>query len=208
MRRADLESSLHDDLGDHVWGVGVVTPDETHVVRNRLAEDGDVEVGSITKGVTGLLYVDAVGRGEVTPDDRLDRHLPLAGSPAGEVTLGALSRHASGLPRLPVVPDVLRRTWRMVRHQENPYGDSLETLLAHTRVTKVGRPRPAYSNLGFELLGHAIAAAARTSYAGLVEHRVAGPLGLGSWYVPATPAQLRPSAVHGTTRRGRPSAPH
>ncbi|MDP9824213.1 CubicO group peptidase (beta-lactamase class C family) [Nocardioides massiliensis] len=208
MERHELETTVRDRLGDGLWGAGLVTPEATHLVRNGLPEDGDVEIGSISKGVTGLLYVTALDRDEVTADDRLAQHLPdLGGSPAGDVPLGSLARHRSGLPRLPKIDGMGRRSWDMLVHAANPYGDSLADLLAQTRRTKVGRPgRPAYSNLGFQLLGHALAAAAGTTYADLVRQRVSDPLGLGSWHVPATTDDLRPTAVHGTTRRGRAAA--
>lgn len=190
------------DLGDVPWGVAVVGRDGRTLRSHRLPDEGDVEIGSVSKGVTGLLYVDAVARGEVRPEDLLGQHLPLAGCPAGGVSLAALAQHRSGLPRLPAVPGMLGRSWRLWRHHENPYGDTLAELLDQTRHTRVGRPRAAYSNLGFELLGHALAAAAGTTYAGLVRARVAEPLGLTSWYVPATPGELSPHAVAGRSRRG------
>lgn len=195
------------DLGDVPWGVAVVEAGEVTTTTHRLPADGDVEIGSVSKGVTGLLYRDAVERGEVAPEDLLQQHLPLAGCPAGGVTLGSLAQHRSGLPRLPKIPDLTARSWRLWRHAANPYDDTLAELLEQTRATKVGRPRASYSNLGFELLGHAVATAAGTSYADLVRGRIAAPLGLGSWYVPATPAELSPNAVGGTTRRARPAAP-
>ena len=190
-------------LGDAPWGAAVLLDGEAATTLHHIPEDGDVEIGSVTKGVTGLLYCDAVERGEVAPDDPLDRHLPLTGCAAGTVTLEALSQHRSGLPRLPAIDGLLGRSWRMWRHGQNPYGDTLAELLEQTRATKVGRPKASYSNLGFELLGHAVAAAAGTSYADLVRERVAGPLGLSSWYVPATAAELSPRAVPGHARGGR-----
>lgn len=195
------------DLGDVPWGVAEIDAGEVSTTSHLLPDDGDVEIGSVSKGVTGLLYRDAVERGEVTPDDRLQQHLPLAGSPAGGVTLAALAQHRSGLPRLPKIPDLGARSWRLWRHGANPYDDTLAELLEQARATKVGRPRASYSNLGFELLGHAVASAAGTTYADLVQKRIAVPLGLTSWYVPATPAELSPRAVTGRTRRGRPAAP-
>src|SRR5690606_41730073 len=97
MERHELETRVRDRLGDGLWGVGLVTPEATHLVRSGLPEDGDVEIGSISKGVTGLLYVNALDRGEVTADDPLGTHLPtLAGSPAADVALGSLVRHRSG----------------------------------------------------------------------------------------------------------------
>lgn len=193
------------DLGELPWGVAVIDGDEVSTSSHRLPDDGDVEMGSVSKGVTGLLLHDAVERGEVSVQDRLEQHLPLEGCAAGAVRLGALAQHRSGLPRLPVVPGMLGRSWRLWRHQQNPYGDTLAELLEQTRATAVGRPRASYSNLGFELLGHAIAAAAGTTYPDLVRTRFADPLGLASWYVPATPDELTPRAVAGTARGGRPA---
>lgn len=193
------------DLGDIPWGVAVIERDEVTTSSHRLPEDGDVEIGSVSKGVTGLLLHDAIARGEVSPENRLEEHLPLEGCAAGAVTLASLAQHRSGLPRLPVVPGMLGRSWRLWRHQQNPYGDTLAELLEQTRATPVGRPRASYSNLGFELLGHAIAAAAGLTYADLVRTRIAEPLSLPSWYVPATPAELSTRAVAGTARNGRPA---
>lgn len=191
-------------LGDAAWGIALIE-DGVAQASNRLPADGDAEIGSVSKGVTALLYRDAVERGEVRPEDRLTEHLPLAGCPAGAVTLGSLAQHRSGLPRLPAIPGIAGRSWRMWRHQQNPYGDTLAELLEQTRATKVGKGRASYSNLGFELLGHAVAAAAGTTYAELVRTRIAKPIGLDSWYVPAAPDELGPHAVTGTNRRGRPA---
>ncbi|WP_181407624.1 serine hydrolase domain-containing protein [Nocardioides sambongensis] len=205
MTSALLTSRVGASLGETTWGVASIDRDGTDVASRLLPADGDVEIGSISKGVTAVLYRDAVNRGEVRPGDLLRDHLPLSDCAAGAVTLESLAGHRSGLPRLPVMPGMLGRTWRMWRHQENPYGDTLDELLEQTRETSVGRPKPAYSNLGFELLGHAVAAAVAMPYAELVRERLAAPLGLDSWYVPATPADLSDSAVAGATRSGRPA---
>ena len=65
--------------------------------------DDDFEIGSISKGLTGLLYVDALERGEVTRRTTTGDVLPLGSSAASQVRLDAISRHRSGLPRLPRV---------------------------------------------------------------------------------------------------------
>ncbi len=172
------------------------------------ALDDDVEIGSISKGVTGLLYADALERGEVTPASTLGEHLPeLAGSPAAAVTLASLAVHRSGIASLPRLAQPVRRTLALLRHGRNPYGDTLDELLRQVRGEKLGSPRPRYSNTGFELLGHAVARAAGTRYPQLVSARIAGPLGLDGAYVPASVAELRPGALTGTTRRGRPREP-
>ncbi|MFB7941901.1 serine hydrolase domain-containing protein [Streptomyces sp. NPDC056049] len=167
----------------------------------------DYEIGSVSKGVTGLLYADALERGEVTAATALGALLPLADVPAGGVTLGALATHRSGLPRLPGSARPWRRTVALWRHGTNPYGEDVAGLIEQARTVRLGPTRPRYSNLGFELLGHALAAAAGTSYAELVAERIGTPLGLDCFYLPGDPSELRPEALAGRTGRGRPREP-
>lgn len=183
---------------------------------NGVAQDADFEIGSISKGVTGLLYADACERGEISPDTLLGELLPLGDCAAAGASLGSLSRHASGLPRLPPgtpgSPSPLRRTVSLVLHGANPYGENLVQLLEQARAVRLQGPRlqaarPRYSNLGFELLGHAVAAGAGMSYRELVAARLSGPLALNSMYMPATPGELGPAALTGHSRRGRPRQP-
>ena len=68
-------------------------------------------------------------------------------------------------------------------------------------------PRPRYSNLGFELLGHAVAAGAGLSYRDLVAERLSAPLALASMYLPSTAADLGPHSLTGRSRFGRPRQP-
>lgn len=167
----------------------------------------DFEIGSVSKGVTGLLYAEAVSRGEIGASTRLGDLLPLGRTPAAGVRLASISTHRSGLPRLPRSAGPVRRTLGLWRHGTNPYGETLEELLEQARAVAVGRPRPRYSNLGFELLGHALAAAADTTYSELVHDRITRPVGLPGTYVAATTAELRPTALRGRSRRGQPRQP-
>src|SRR5690606_23438683 len=146
--------------------------------------------GSVSKGITGLLYTDAVERGEVAPSTRLGDLLPVGSAVAG-VTLGALSTHTSGLPRLPAAAQPYRRTVHLWRHGTNPYGESLDELMEQVSGVTLGKPKPSYSNLGFELLGHAVAHACGLSYQELVAQRLTSPLGLDSMYVPSNESELR-----------------
>ena len=169
--------------------------------------DADYEIGSVSKGITGLLYADACTRGELGPDTTLGDVLPLGDCPAAGLTLAAVSRHTSGLPGLPRSARPWRRTAAFLLHGTNPYGETLEELLAQARTVQLSAPRPRYSNFGFELLGHAVAAGAGMSYRALVRERLAAPLGLTSIYMPATAEELGPRAIIGTSRSGRPRQP-
>ncbi|MBB4965607.1 CubicO group peptidase (beta-lactamase class C family) [Saccharothrix violaceirubra] len=182
-----------------------VSPRGTTIASVGASPDADFEIGSISKGVTGLLYADALGRGEIDDSTTLGDLLPLGDVPAAAVTLASITTHRSGLPSLPVPS--LRKTFALWFQGTNPYGETLDELLDQTRGVGLGTPRPRYSNLGFELLGHALAAAADTTFRHLLRDRIATPLGLDVCYAPASPADLRPEAVIGTTRFGRRREP-
>ena len=208
-----LEATLRTRLGARHprFAAAAIAGGKTTVAFNGVAADSDFEIGSISKGITGMLYADACRRGEISPATTLGELLPLGDCEAAGASLGALSRHASGLPRLPPgMPgsaSPLRRTASLFLHGLNPYGESLAELLAQARAVRLQAPRPRYSTLGFELLGHAIAAGAGMSYRDLVAARLCRPLALGSVYLPARPGELGPAALIGTSRRGRPRQP-
>lgn len=210
---AALATKLRNNLGVRHprVAVGTVSGGEATVAGIGVSLDADFEIGSISKGITGLLYADACARGEVGPDTTLGDWLPLAKCEAAGLRLSSVSRHASGLPRLPagspgsVAP--WRRTVRFCLQGTNPYGENLEELLAQARTVRLQAPRPRYSNLGFELLGHAIASAAGMRFRDLVAGRLSAPLALTSVYLPATAGELGPRALIGSSRSGRPKQP-
>lgn len=191
----------------HRAAAAVVTSESMTLAAMGAPLEADYEIGSVSKGITGLLYADAIARGEVSPTTTVGSLLPLGDSDVGDVTLDALATHRSGLPRLPMTWDLWRRSWHMYRHGTNPFGESLIQLLIEARDAKVRKPKPKYSNIGFELLGHAIAAAAESSYRDLVRDRLAQPLELDPFYVPHFSDELTPLSVHGTSKRGRPHEP-
>ena len=170
--------------------------------------DADYEIGSISKGITGLLYAEGLRRGEIDEATTLSECLPvLMGSAVRDVPLAAAAIHRSGLRTLPSSQSMLRTTVGVWRHGRNPYGGTCAELLEVARHEQPGNPTPRYSNLAFQLLGHAVAAVADTDYAGLVRERVARPLGLTNLYTPTTLMALRTTALTGTTRSGRPRPP-
>lgn len=173
------------------------------------APEADFEIGSISKGVTGLLFRDAVERGVVRGDTFLRDLLPLEKDcDVADVKLNDLAQHRAGVPSMPRSSRPWRRTVRLWLRGTNPYGDTLAELLDQARNVRLrGELRPHYSNLGFQLLGHALAAASRTTYPELVQDRLAAPLNLKSWYMPARPEELRPGSLTGRSRRGRPCEP-
>lgn len=135
------------------------------------------EIGSVTKVFTSLLLADAVARGEVAFDQRLqtlfpgDLQIPL-GVP--EISLLHLATHRSGLPGDPsniCFEDLLRP---FECYTEARLREFLE---AHTLARNPGAAWE-YSNLGFGLLGFGLSHKLAAPYAELLRQRVLEPLGL------------------------------
>ena len=166
--------------------VGVRRGDDTSVVGR--AHDGPhpdgrtlFEIGSITKTFTSLLLADGVVRGEWSLDDPVRALLPpgtvVPTRDGAEITLAHLATHTSGLPNAPV--PLLRGSVEMLRGRD-PYArltpDGLLAALAGATLARTpGTGGVHYSNLGVGVLGQALAHAAGTSYAALVEQRVCRP---------------------------------
>jgi D-alanyl-D-alanine-carboxypeptidase/D-alanyl-D-alanine-endopeptidase len=145
-----------------------------------LDADTVFEIGSITKVFSALLLADMIVRGEVAASDPVAIFLPdnvrvpyFEDTP---ITLKDLATYTSGLPRMPAnfTP----------RDPKNPYADyTVEQLYDFVSNHKL-RFRPGmhyeYANLGFGLLGHALALRAGMSYEDLVVSRICAPLGMES----------------------------
>jgi serine-type D-Ala-D-Ala carboxypeptidase/endopeptidase len=154
------------------------------------------EIGSVTKAFTGVLLADAVRAGKVALEDNV-------GAPfePSQVTFRQLATHTSGLPRLPA--DAF--SWKQLWFDPNPYAtQTLERLVASHRASQPsGVGEVSYSNLGFSILGQAIAAAWGLGYEDVLTDRILKPAGLNetrlSWRAVES-ARLAPP--HVGTRRG------
>lgn len=194
-----------DHLPRGPWAAAVVDGTGIEVRSVGLPEQARLEIGSITKGLTGMLYVDAIERGEVRGNDVLGQYLDVGDTDIAKISLASLAIHRSGLPSLPAGL-AARRTVKWLVTQGNPYGDTLDELLAQAASTPLKSTRSRYSNLGFQLLGHTVAAAAGTTYRDLLQRRIAEPLGLSSLIVPVDASELGPQDVTGRSRLGRHAA--
>ena len=162
---------------------GATTPGGSRVDERTL-----FEIGSVTKVFTALLLELAVERGTMKLDDPVAKYLPpeikVPTRNGRQITLLDLATQHSGLPRLPdnMHPD----------DPANPYADYTEDQLAqflsgHTLTRDIGS-QYEYSNLGFGVLGQAVARAAGTDYETLVRRDVCKPLGMSDTVITLTPA--------------------
>jgi D-alanyl-D-alanine-carboxypeptidase/D-alanyl-D-alanine-endopeptidase len=143
------------------------------------APDGDTvyEIGSITKTFTAALLAQSVRAGQVTLETPVAQLLPDARIPARngkEITLLDLATQFSGLPRLPLN--------LLPKDAANPYADydaaRLKAFLADYQLSRDPGEGYEYSNLGFGLLGYALAQSQHTTYPELVAKDVLQPLGM------------------------------
>ena len=136
------------------------------------------EIGSISKVFTGILLAHQSEAGKVNINDPAQKYLPstvqVPKRGGKEITLGNLSDHTSGLPRM---PDNFNP-----KDFSNPYADyTVEQMYAFLSGYQLPRDVGAeyeYSNLAQGLLGHILALNAGTSYEDLMISTIAGPLGM------------------------------
>jgi CubicO group peptidase (beta-lactamase class C family) len=209
----DLAEQLKSGMLMPATGVGVSIGVVVHGVERLLSygaakPDSIFEIGSTTKTFTGLMLAQMVAQGEAKLDEPVRDLLPpgTAVKPVGaEITLLDLVTRRSGLPRLPSNIRVI--------DAQNPYADyhtaDLYAFLSKNGVARIppDGSSPPFSDLGFGLLGHALANRAGISYSDLLKEEIANPLGLQDTTISLSPAQeLR--FLHGTNgvdhRRAHP----
>ena len=151
-------------------------------------ENSIFEIGSITKGLTGILLADMVLRGEVKLDDPASKYSrPGAKLPTRdgrEITLRDLVTHTASLPRMPPGFNP--------KNPLDPYADydadALYEALAKTELSRDIGTSSAYSNFGFMWLSEMLARRGGKSYEALLVERVLEPLGMPSTRVVVPPA--------------------
>lgn len=163
------------------------------------------EIGSITKTFVGHLLADSIARGEVTADQKVGTLLPIPATKAFyNVTLGELATHKGGLPSVPSSFDWWASSAAFTFNGSDPYTFSQATLYTHAinSYNSSNRGKYIYSNMGVSVLGHALAAAAGTTYKQLQQDRLLTPLGMTSTILPETAANLPAGAPLGKKSNG------
>lgn len=161
----------------------VLRPGREPVTSHGHAADVFVEIGSLTKVLTGTALTRMAAAGLLDVDDPVERWLPA--TPASGITLRHLMEHTSGLPRTPPGVKGLSR---------DPYAAFTPQALGETlprldrlATSPAGR-RQEYSNFGYAVLGAALAAAAQRPYPELLRQHVLEPLGVADEVAVAPPA--------------------
>jgi serine-type D-Ala-D-Ala carboxypeptidase/endopeptidase len=189
---------------------GVVDGDKSEVVAfgrldNGTAPDGDTvyEIGSITKTFTATLLAQAVLSGRVALDTPVAQLLPGFKIPSRggkEITLGELATQHSGLPGLPAN--------LLPKDAANPFADydtaKLKAFLAGYELPRDPGASYEYSNLGFGLLGYALAQSESTSFGTLTDQRILKPLGMTMSATAFTDA-MRARLAPGHDSNGKPA---
>lgn len=173
--------------------------------RPGVALDGDslFEIASVTKTFTATMLADLVTRGEVALDDPVSRFLPpavhLPERNGKQITLLDLATHTSGLPR---VPGNLQS-----EDAGNPYAnyhvEHLYQFLSECNLQRDIGVEYDYSNLGYGLLGQALALKIGTSWEAAVTEQILRPLGMTDTAV-TLPAALRLRLAAGHNASGQP----
>jgi len=182
-RGVGIVVGIVDESGRRVISYGVMDTTSGRKV------DGDTlfEIGSITKTFTATLLADIVVRGEVKLDDPVSNYLPSSvrrlRSGGSDISLLQLATHTSSLPR---EPSNMHSANPMTRFASYTLAD-MYAFLGKFDHPAPPSPMPSYSNLGFGLLGVALANRMHTDYATLLRDRILEPLGMSHTTIALAP---------------------
>ena len=152
-------------------------------------EDMVFEIGSVTKHFTAMLLADLFREGTLQPDMPVKDLYPeipeFAKGDKAAITLYHLAKHRSGLPR--DAPPVVVVDPRL------PFADftanDLYRFMAECELHYKPAVKYSYSNIGYDLLGDAVARVTKSTYVDLMRARVLNPLGLTNTFFVLPPEQ-------------------
>ena len=172
--------------------------------------NSEIRLCSISKVFTADLLTKLVAEGQLSLTDPLQKYAPPhstvpAGPNATDITLLDLATHTSGLPREvssypPKAP-----------HFTFPSRAYRWTWLPKQKLASAPGTAALYSNIGYDLLGDALASAANASYASLLHDRILQPLNM--WDTTLAPSidqcarLLQPHNDEGPCTDTQPSGP-
>lgn len=160
------------------------------------------EIGSISKVFTGVLFADAIRRGEVTRDTLVDDLLPdgykVKSDEDEELKLWHLTTHTSGWATAPIniAPT----------DGDKPFTGYTQEMMFEAANLMAPKQAPGtgfeYSNFAVGLLGTLISVNANGEYEALVKERIIEPLGIENFTIELDEdqlAMLAPATASGVT---------
>lgn len=218
VRAADFPSVMNRDIAPMLrrldlaaadGGAGIVIGLTTHGIRRVMTygtgkPDSLFEIGSITKTFTGLLMAQMAVEGKLDLRDPVRDLLPprSIARPSGfDITLLDLATHHSGLPPMPdnTGPADQRESFT------DYHASDLYDFIKRHGLEKPANAQFLYSNLGFAVLGAALANRAGLSYPELLRRDITEPLGMKDTVIALSPEQ-RSRFMQGYGYHGRPTA--
>lgn len=214
---AERTKGLGGEQGGVGMVVGLISPDGRKIIsagrrssNDPRAPDGDTvfEIGSITKAFTALLLADMAAKNDLALNDPVAKYLPagfkVPTRNGKTISLLDLATHTSGLPFMP--------------NESTTFSDSgsanysvtdLCHFIANCELRSDIGEKWEYSNVGYWLLGEALAGRAGVDYETLLQQRVIAPLGLTNTafalspkmkmnFAPGRNAVLQPSPLMST----------
>jgi CubicO group peptidase (beta-lactamase class C family) len=210
--RADALAGPNDGIG---IVVGIVGPQGRRVISYGHMNQGDprplnrdtvFEIGSVSKVFTALLLADMVQKNEVALTDPVAKYLPGIKLPEHDghsITLLDLATHTSGLPFMPDILPVIDLSGASAAEHSDA---EIYQFLNRYQLKRNPGAEWDYSNIGYWLLGQALAARAGTTYENLLQTRVIGPLKMSNTAV--TPSsRMKEKLAIGHNAILQPAAP-
>ncbi len=166
-------------------------------------DDALFEIGSITKPLTATLLADAVVARRLNINGSINHCYPALNAPA--ISFLSLANHTSGLPRLP-------KNFTS-KHADNPYEDHDVIRFERYVIEDMAKELPPmsdvqphkvyYSNLGYALLGDALAKSEGKPLPVLFDERIFGRYGMSDSHTDSFMVQNHPKLVKGQDINGQ-----
>lgn len=180
----------------HHYNFGVMN-NKTH---KPITSDTIFELGSITKSFSGLLLAEQINAGKMHLDDKVYGYLENSNNDSNSIkniTLLELATHTSGLPS--VVPNLAYNAAYSPRNTKTLKQFLQTWISAYQSGTEM-----LYSNIGFSILGIAIANYKGMPLFALMQSHILIPLNMHNSFF-SVPKNVRSLYAQGYTADGKPS---
>ena len=176
------------------------------------------EIGSITKVFTALLLTSLAREGVLAIDDPVAKHLPadfvFPERDGRAITLADLATHTSGLPRFPSFglsfadfPSIDEYIGAVIEAAKLYSLPELKSWLADFDLPRTPGSGWEYSNIGYALLGLALAHRADRPYEDLLKQRIFDQIGLDNTFL-YPPARVAARLAEGHDAKLAPLLPY